>query len=200
MSQKNTPLLLASILLSSILCYGAYHNHLTMHAKAASQIKALEDFQQWKRKYTRLQPLETSWQQKTHPASSVIDSFSLHQNLTTPPLNTSQTPLLHNLALLSLTLPPSQSLSLAPQPSPPPPLRLSSKATGLVSQPHTSLHSLLHSLPSVFQRTDLLFDAFEISLSPPSPKNPKNSWTLTLLNPCLITSNPTSNPTPQSPA
>lgn len=68
-----------------------------MSAKAEEQTATVSDFQEWKRQYTQLLPLEDKWVKSLRDASEVKDLYTLHQMLGEKPYSDPDTLLVANI-------------------------------------------------------------------------------------------------------
>ncbi len=83
MLPKDTSMLslLAALAFSGLLASAGFDSYTAMTDKAQAQAEAVEDFQEWKRQYTQLLPLEGRWSQALRPLNEARDLYTLHQML-----------------------------------------------------------------------------------------------------------------------
>lgn len=77
--------LLVALTILGIAVSGGYEGYRTMSDKAQAQTQAVADFQQWKREYTQLLPVEQAWNAKFKSAEVIKDLYSLYSLLGASP-------------------------------------------------------------------------------------------------------------------
>ena len=73
--------LLAALAFACFLGSAGYEGYKVMSDKADAQAATVADFQEWKRQYTKLLPLEDKWNKTLRPFSEAKDLYSLHELL-----------------------------------------------------------------------------------------------------------------------
>lgn len=89
--------LLVAVLVAGMLGSSGYEAYKAMDHKADTQAEAVADFQEWKRQYTQLLPLEEKWVQTLRPLSEAKDLYSIHQMLGEQPSSNPDTLLVDKL-------------------------------------------------------------------------------------------------------
>lgn len=89
--------LLGALVVAGLLGHTGWRAHEMLAAKAQAQASTVADFQEWKRQYTQLLPLEERWTQALHPSSEAQDLFSLHKILGNEPQSNPDTLLVERL-------------------------------------------------------------------------------------------------------
>ncbi len=99
MLPKDTSLgsLLLALCFAAVLGNSGLDGYRAMTDKASAQAEAVSDFQDWKRQYMQLLPLEEKWTQALRPFSQAKDLYSLHGMLGSEPSSNPDTLLVEKL-------------------------------------------------------------------------------------------------------
>lgn len=99
MLSKDTSFLgmLAALVVSGLLAHTGWTAHQIVSAKAQAQAATVSDFQEWKRQYTQLLPLQERWSSSLRPTADAQDLYSLHKILGNQPQSNPDTLLVERL-------------------------------------------------------------------------------------------------------
>lgn len=89
--------LLLAVVVAGMLGSSGFEAYKAMDHKADTQAEAVTDFQEWKRQYTQLLPLEEKWATTLRPLNEARDLYSLHQMLGSVPSSNPDTLLVDKL-------------------------------------------------------------------------------------------------------
>lgn len=89
--------LLLALCFAAVLGSTGLEGYRAMSDKATAQAEAVSDFQDWKRQYMQLLPLEDKWAKALRPFSEAKDLYSLHGMLGDEPASNPDTLLVEKI-------------------------------------------------------------------------------------------------------
>lgn len=89
--------LFLAVTLAAILATGGYENWQAMRDKAQAQAAAVSEFQQWKKQYTQLLPVEQQWKEQLRSVDEARDLYSVYTLLGSVPTTNPDTLLIEKI-------------------------------------------------------------------------------------------------------